>query len=100
MLDLLEKIYLVGFIPLQIFAISFPILVAHQQKSHSGECVTVDVDGLPCPTPSSWLARMEFLPLLVTSVYCAVGIVWGYLRLIFVYLHEETTYQGQLSEIQ
>lgn len=42
---------------------------------------------------------MEFLPLMLTSVYCAVGMVWGFVRLLFVYLNEETTYQGQLSSV-
>jgi alpha-1,3-glucosyltransferase len=40
------------------------------------------------------------LPLMVTSIYCAFGLMWSFLRLGFIYLHEETTYQGQLSEIK
>ncbi|KAJ7937161.1 glucosyltransferase [Mycena leptocephala] len=45
------------------------------------------------------VAAMEFLPLMLTSVYCAIGLVWGFCRLMFVYLNEETTYQGPLSRI-
>jgi len=29
---------------------------------------------------------MEFLPLMATSVYCAVGIVWSWLRLSWGFL--------------
>lgn len=29
---------------------------------------------------------MEFLPLMLISLYCAVGIVWAWLRLSWVYL--------------
>jgi alpha-1,3-glucosyltransferase len=55
-----------------------------------------------CPEPDphpAGVAAMEFLPLMLTSVYCAVGLVWGFCRLMFVYLKEETTYQGPLSRI-
>jgi alpha-1,3-glucosyltransferase len=31
-------------------------------------------------------AALEFLPLMLTSVYCAVGIVWAWLRLSWAYL--------------
>jgi len=51
-------------------------------------------------SPEKVVSSMEFLPLMVTSVYCAVGMFWGYLRLLFTYLNEERTYQGQLSTIQ
>ncbi|KAJ3823677.1 glycosyltransferase family 57 protein [Lentinula raphanica] len=82
-LDLFEKTYLGGFVLLQIFVASFPVIASW--KSSTDE-------------PSS--NGMEFLPLMVTSVYCAIGLVWGFMRLIFIYLHEDTTYQGQLSTIQ
>ena len=29
---------------------------------------------------------MEFFPLMLTSLYCALGIVWAWLRLSWVYL--------------
>lgn len=31
-------------------------------------------------------AAMEFLPLMMTSLYCALGIVWAWLRLSWVYM--------------
>lgn len=31
-------------------------------------------------------STMEFLPLMLTSLYCALGIVWAWLRLSWVYL--------------
>ncbi|KAF9516877.1 glycosyltransferase family 57 protein [Hydnum rufescens UP504] len=44
----------------------------------------------PSPPSSSVETRkggeMEFLPLMVTSVYCAVGLVWAFLRLSYLYL--------------
>ncbi|KAG7097076.1 hypothetical protein E1B28_004462 [Marasmius oreades] len=83
LLDIVERIYLFGFIFLQLFVTLFP-LVASRWKGGNTD-----------PT-----ASMEFLPLMVTSVYCAIGLVWAYIRLIFVYIHDETTYQGQLSVIQ
>ncbi|KAJ4466486.1 glycosyltransferase family 57 protein [Lentinula aciculospora] len=87
-LDLLEKMYLGGFVFLQIFVASFPVFASwNSSKSDSGDSKNGD------------LSAMEFLPLMITSVYCAIGMVWGFMRLLFIYLHEDTTYQGQLSTI-
>ncbi|KAJ7499028.1 glycosyltransferase family 57 protein [Mycena latifolia] len=85
-IDTLEKIYLAGFPLLLAFVTLFPALVARRQAS------------APDPSPAG-VAAMEFLPLMLTSVYCALGLVWGFCRLMFVYLNEETTYQGPLSRI-
>ncbi|KAF8897425.1 glycosyltransferase family 57 protein [Infundibulicybe gibba] len=71
-LDTLEKLYFAGFPVLLLFTSVFPIIIA---------------------------AAMEFLPLMCISVYSAVGLVWGFLRLMHIYLNEETTYQGQLSAL-
>jgi len=81
--DIAEKLYLAGFPLLLLFMYLFP-LWANRHTTNTGD-------------PSA--AAMEFLPLMATSVYCAIGLVWGYLRLIYVYLYEDTSYQGQLSEI-
>ncbi|KAI0069121.1 glucosyltransferase [Artomyces pyxidatus] len=62
-----ENLYLAGFIGLQLFVTVFPILT----RELAG-------DG----AEKSW----EFLPLMLTSLYCAVGLVWAYLRLAALYL--------------
>ncbi|KAJ3910172.1 glycosyltransferase family 57 protein [Lentinula edodes] len=90
-LDVLEKLYLGGFIFLQIFVASFPVYASWNSRRKIEE---------PGNLNTSDSSAMEFLPLMVTSVYCAIGMVWGFMRLIFIYLNEDTTYQGQLSTIQ
>lgn len=62
-IDALEKAYLAGFLPLLIFVSIFPQL---------GGCDK----------------SMEFLPLMVTSVYSAAGMIWGFFRLLTIYLVE------------
>ncbi|KAK0242736.1 glucosyltransferase [Armillaria nabsnona] len=89
-LDILEKLYLAGFLLLQLFVSFYPMITAYTQRCEPSS-------DIPCE-PSS-LAKMEFLPLMATSVYCAVGLVWGFLRLVYIYLHEESTYQSQLGKI-
>ncbi|KAF8076270.1 glucosyltransferase [Lyophyllum atratum] len=99
-LDGFEKIYLAGFPLLLAFVSLFPALVDRQRITAN---ICIPSGEFSCPNPDviqgtegSRLAAMEFLPLMLTSVYCAVGLVWGFLRLMFIYLHE-TTYQGQLN---
>lgn len=97
-LDVLEKIYLGGFVLLQIFVVLFPVLTSWYSRG-KGLVDCIPSREVVCPeSPTS--KTMEFLPLMVTSVYCAIGMVWGFIRLIFIYLHEDTTYRGQLSSIQ
>lgn len=72
MLDIAERAYLAGFIVLQAFLIYW-----HLSKKTE---------------------ELQFLPLMMTSVYCAIGMVWGFIRLLYIYLHD-TTYKGQLSEL-
>jgi alpha-1,3-glucosyltransferase len=81
-MDVLEKFYLAGFPFLFALITLFPAYMNRRSQAGGDN------------------SKMDFLPLMVTSVYCAIGIVWGYLRLLFVYLNEETTYQGQLSTIR
>ncbi|KAG7449254.1 glycosyltransferase family 57 protein [Guyanagaster necrorhizus] len=89
-LDVLEKLYLCGFFLLQLFVSFYPMITAYTQHCDSSSDISCD---------DSSLDKMQFLPLMTTSVYCAVGLVWGFLRLVYIYLHEESTYQSQLSKI-
>jgi len=96
-MDSLEKLYLAGFPFLLAFVSLFPVLT--RQTSSSGGC-TPGLD-VPCTpdSPQGQASAMEFLPLMVTSVYCAIGLVWAYVRLGFIYLNE-SRYQGQMSEVK
>ncbi|KAJ7276314.1 glucosyltransferase [Mycena haematopus] len=86
-----------------LFVTLFPVLVARQQKIAVEPISTcISTTDFTCPEPSphaAGVAAMEFLPLMLTSVYCAIGLVWGFCRLMFIYLYEESTYQGPLSRI-
>ncbi|KAJ2931560.1 hypothetical protein H1R20_g5475, partial [Candolleomyces eurysporus] len=84
LLDLCEKAYLAGFAPL--LALVTVLALRNERTSSGGD--------------KQASANMEFLPLMATSVYCSIGLVWAYLRLGFIYLFEESTYQGQLNGIQ
>ncbi|KAI0091921.1 glycosyltransferase family 57 protein [Irpex rosettiformis] len=67
-LDMIERWYLYGFALLQAFVLLFPIVVSRLiDKSEEG-------------------FALEFLPLMLTSVYCAVGLVWAFVRLSVLYL--------------
>lgn len=94
-MDMGEKAYLAGFPFLLAFITFYPTYMSRKMGSANGH-VIYDKLGAEEEIRSA----MEFLPLMATSVYCAAGIVWGYLRLLFVYLNEEKTYQGQLSAIK
>ncbi|KAJ7638709.1 glycosyltransferase family 57 protein [Roridomyces roridus] len=101
-IDKLEKIYLAGFAFLLLFITAFPTWAARRQGGTLIPDTCVSTADFTCPEPDprpAGVAAMEFLPLMVTSVYCAVGLVWGFLRLLYVYLHEERAYQGPMSRI-
>ena len=98
-IDSLEKVYLAGFPFLLLFVSIFPHLQTHSQSTVS---VCISSDAFVCPDlqlnfmkgdPKS--SAMEFLPLMATSIYCAFGLVWSFMRLGFIYLYEETSYQGK-----
>lgn len=66
LLNWLETIYLIHLVPLEIFCeFVFPL------------------------TP--WKLRFPFVPLLLTSVYCAVGIMYAWLKLYISVLSERTS---------
>ena len=103
-MDSLEKVYLAGFPFLLLFVSIFPYL---QLQPESAVNVCISSDDFACPDPRLNTIKsgpkpsaMEFLPLMATSIYCALGLVWSFIRLGFIYLHEETSFQGQLSSIQ
>jgi len=89
-LDFLEKLYLAGFPILQLFITIFPLLTHSRVAANSGNppckipfiCHETEVQ------PQGGLGDLEFLPLMLTSVYCAVGLVWAFLRLSIIYLRE------------
>jgi len=62
-LEQLENAYLLGFAPLLAFTLAFPLFFG----------------GNP---------QVEFLPLMMTSVYCALGLVWAFIRLGTIYLRQ------------
>ena len=100
-MDSLEKAYIAGFPFLLLFVSIFPFL---QTQSESVVNVCTSSDAFVCSDPQLNSMKsslvMEFLPLMVTSIYCALGLVWSFMRLGFIYLYEETSYQEQLSSIQ
>ena len=107
-MDALGKVYLAGFPLLLVFVSAFPLFQrqpsVNSASTAKGMCVATDPLNLSCTeaqhgTNATAVSAMEFLPLMTTSIYCAVGLVWSFLRLGFIYLHEET-YQGQLTEIK
>lgn len=96
LLDQLEKLYLAGFVFLQLFVTIFPLLTPRASEARvelvTGTCIPADnftcpeVEPLPASPSSSGVGAMEFLPLMLTSVYCAIGLTWAFLRLSFLYL--------------
>lgn len=81
-LDYLERLYLAGFVLLQAFISAFPFIVAKLTKTPSDELTREGGN----PVTSDSKNTMEFLPLMLTSVYCAIGITWAFLRLSYIYM--------------
>ena len=108
-MDTLEKVYLAGFPALMLFVAVFPLARSQSSPNQvpSSNASNLSTDGFSGPEPkhdmgqsTAGTSAMEFLPLMATSIYCAIGLVWSFMRLGFIYLQEETKYQGQLSEIK
>lgn len=64
LLESFENAYLYGFAFLQAFVTLFPIMTGGNPDT-------------------------EFLPLMATSVYCAVGLVWSFIRLSTLYIIQQ-----------
>ncbi|KAI0638289.1 glucosyltransferase [Trametes polyzona] len=77
-LDVLERLYLAGFPLLQLFVTLFPLYAQWRSPSRSADRSQGGED--------SAASALEFLPLMLTSVYCAVGLVWAFIRLSVIYL--------------
>ncbi|KAL1944253.1 hypothetical protein VTO73DRAFT_3438 [Trametes versicolor] len=78
-IDVLERLYIAGFPLLQLFVTLFPLVTKRRTPSEaaaSEKGTGVDENG----------SALEFLPLMLTSVYCAVGLVWAFVRLSVIYL--------------
>lgn len=75
-LDTLERLYIAGFALLQVFVTLFP-LFSRSRTSHEASQDTTETS-----------SALEFLPLMLTSVYCAVGLVWAFVRLSVTYLRQ------------
>jgi len=73
LVDFFERAYLWGFVPLQVFSTFYPIFMARYMRRSKADT----------------LARLEFLPLMLTSIYCAVGVIWAFFRLSVLYLREK-----------
>jgi len=70
--DFMERGYLYGFALLQIFTSLYPAIAERSSTFANGDALT----------------RLEFLPLMVTSIYCAIGVIWAFLKLSVLYLRE------------
>lgn len=73
--DILERAYLYGFIFLQVFVSLYSVLT--KTRAQAGD------------TAAESLSKLEFLPLMVTSIYCAIGVIWAFLRFSWLYLTEK-----------
>ncbi|TCD67679.1 glycosyl transferase [Steccherinum ochraceum] len=96
-IDTLEKLYFCGFALLQVFVTVFPLVAGGKLHPQPADVSTAGNTSIGSEVPSSHDqaaaggSAMEFLPLMATSVYCAVGLVWAFLRLSVIYLRQTET---------
>lgn len=97
-LDVVEKVYLAGFGLLQLFITVFPLLTTSPPAGQA-QAACIDPEGRPCSgdaaIASPETSGLQFLPLMLTSVYCAVGLVWAFVRLSVLYLRMGGAETGQ-----
>ncbi|KAL5488050.1 ALG8 [Sanghuangporus weigelae] len=89
--DQLEKLYLAGFILLQLFVTVFPILTKRFAQNQNNESKqnfagSTEPGAQPIDSTTTNESSMEFLPLMLTSIYCALGLTWAFLRLSYIYV--------------
>lgn len=86
---MLERAYLYGFAALQLLVTLFPLVSGQFVSATSSSDNATSCTGDHCASqPSEGATGMEFLPLMMTSVYCAVGLVWAFVRLSVLYLRQ------------
>ncbi|KAM0791420.1 hypothetical protein ACM66B_005879 [Microbotryomycetes sp. NB124-2] len=90
-----ESLYLFGFIFLHLYVdyihtwLFPPPFTPFNEIPTNLSCALNDVACVLAsspPAPTTTGGEMEFLPLMLTSVYCAIGISWSWVRLSWVYL--------------
>ncbi|KZT71580.1 glycosyltransferase family 57 protein [Daedalea quercina L-15889] len=86
-IDGLEKLYLAGFPLLQLLATLFPVLTS--RKGGASPSTGTNAEAVNGDEVGSGASALEFLPLMLTSVYCAVGLVWAFLRLSVIYIRQQ-----------
>lgn len=89
LLDGVERLYIAGFAFLQLFVTLLPILTRPRTSASAAQNAAVCAAGDHCvlgDSVSVESSALEFLPLMLTSVYCAVGLVWAFVRLSVIYL--------------
>ncbi|GAA5871553.1 hypothetical protein JCM8547_001370 [Rhodosporidiobolus lusitaniae] len=95
LISYLETLYLYSFVVLQIYtSLLHPLLFpSHPTSSSVPSIIHCDASSGSCIPPSASVqaqetseSSMEFLPLMMTSVYCAVGITWSWVRLSWEFL--------------
>ena len=90
--DYFEKVYLAGFCFLHIFVTVFPIVngqsdgVSTALNANSNLTESAVNSKADAQSPPKSAGAFEFLPLMATSVYCAIGLTWAFLRLSFIYM--------------
>lgn len=72
----MERAYLYGFILIQTVTTFFPEIMRLLFLKDKDRAQSV-------------AAQYEFLPLLITSVYCSIGVVWAFIRLSALYIREK-----------
>ena len=90
-IDGVEKLYLAGFPLLQLFVTVFPVLTGRrgEASSPSGASSDAQTDAVASDKVEPSAGALEFLPLMLTSVYCAIGLVWAFLRLSVIYIRQQ-----------